>query len=75
MPGMANMAGIPFRVTQDETGAWSARVGLWDGVTAHGEGDTADSAVRDCAVALKGLLEVIAEGLPGPEESPASKTG
>jgi len=61
---MVSMAGIPFVVTQDEDGAWSARVQLWEGVGAVGGGATADEAINDCAAGLKLLAEHPAETLP-----------
>ena len=62
---MAGMAGIPFMVTQDEDGKWSAAVQLWEGVGAAGGGATADEAIMDCAAGLKLLLEQFAAILPG----------
>ena len=62
---MADMAGIPFEVTQDEDGVWNASVQLWKGVAAFGHGATPDKAIGDCASGLKLLLEQLAETLPG----------
>jgi predicted RNase H-like HicB family nuclease len=70
---MTAMSGIPFTVTQDEDGAWSAMVKLWDGVGAVGHGDTPDKAVTDCAAGLKLLCEHYAATLPGePGHVPAA---
>jgi hypothetical protein len=69
---MADMAGIPFVVTQDEDGVWNAHLQLWEGVGAVGSGETADEAIKDCAAGLKLLFEHFAEMLPGePGHAPA----
>lgn len=48
---------VPYTIEQDEDGGWSAHAQLRPGVSAHGEGDTPDSALADLRAAFAALAE------------------
>jgi hypothetical protein len=53
---MSRVVHVPYTVDQDEDGVWCAHAQLRPGVGANGEGDTAEAAVSDLRVALRGLI-------------------
>jgi len=53
---MTRAVHVPYVVERDEDGVWCAHAQLRPGVGAHGEGDSAESAVADLREALAGLI-------------------
>lgn len=53
---MTRSVHVLYTVEQDEDGVWCAHAQLRPGVGAHGEGETAETAIADLREALAGLI-------------------